>query len=81
MLALTVGKPVLIHLGYGPTVMTVVHQYRTLFSMLGGSTSLSGAMIRDRMVGKPCQTLCPGCGVGKRDVLDWSARRESDCGG
>jgi len=36
------------------TVMTVVHQCRTLFGTLGGSLSLSGAMIRDRVMGKRC---------------------------
>ena len=46
------------------TVMTVVHQCRALFAMSGGSPSLSGAMIRDRVMGKRCPTLYAGCWRG-----------------
>jgi hypothetical protein len=59
------------------TVMTVVHQCRALFGMLGGSLSLSGAMIRDRVMGKRCPTQYIGCAVGLRDVRDGLARRRN----
>ena len=52
--------------------MTVGHQCRALFGMLGGFPSLSGAMIRDRVMGKRCPTLYAACGVGLRDVRDGS---------
>jgi hypothetical protein len=59
------------------TAMTVVHQCRALFGMLGGPLSFSGAMIRDRVMGKRCPTQYTGCAVGLRDVRDGSRVAET----